>query len=700
MWLARDEQTGLDVALKIVPRQGKAAARAEREALAARRLRHQRCVRAYDVGHDQGHVYIAYEYVPGRTFREALRTDDVDDRGAVEIAAQVLDALAHAHRIGIVHRDVKPSNILLEHAAGIEAKLLDFGLAQFDGADTLTAVGDVPGTLAYIAPERLGGEEATPASDVWAVGVLLWEALAGSTRSGACRSRRSRSRSSAAPRISGRCRPDLPRRLLVAVDRALDPEPAARPHASTLAAELRAAFRQQEKRQPATRTPREHTSIEALPAVRKPLTQALPVVLAVATAAIGVTLLPFWPPVLAIAIVLGAAAGALLSPRLGMAIALAAPLFPFGNDARSAALVYGGFAVAWIALTWREARFGLLFAAGPLLAPLGALALVPLAVQPLRSAFLRGLQAAVAVLAAGLVAGLGEETGISPSASVADVGIGAVDRARGAARAPRGRGRRRGRRCTPPAHPAAAPIRCRSRRDRPRRGVGRGRRRRDRDAPRTRRLGRRSSARSRIPPVDSASGGQSPPYDTTRPEHERLHPSDAAMSVLRSLEARIEGLFEGIFGRAFRTHVQPIELARKLVKEMDDHRSVSVSRVYVPNEYTLYLSPQDRKQFEGYEDSLVGELQEYLAEHARREDYALLTPPRVLVTVDDDLAVGEFGIATRLVAAEDAPKPEIEVPVDQPAQTMIYKTPSPVPPAVRCPSRSRSPSPSRAGSSR
>lgn len=148
------------------------------------------------------------------------------------------------------------------------------------------------------------------------------------------------------------------------------------------------------------------------------------------------------------------------------------------------------------------------------------------------------------------------------------------------------------------------------------------------------------------------------------------------MSVLRSLEARIEGLFEGIFGRAFRTHVQPIELARKLVKEMDDHRSVSISRVYVPNEFTVYLSPADRKQFEGYEGSLVGELQEYLAEHARREEYALLTPPRVLVTVDDDLAVGEFGIATRLVAAEDAPKPPENLPIDAPAQTMIYKAPT------------------------
>ena len=88
------------------------------------------------------------------------------------------------------------------------------------------------------------------------------------------------------------------------------------------------------------------------------------------------------------------------------------------------------------------------------------------------------------------------------------------------------------------------------------------------------------------------------------------------MSVLRNIEHKIEGLFEGVFGRAFRTHVQPVELARKLVKEMDDHRMVSVSRVYVPNEYTVYLSPGDREQFDSYEESLKVELQQYLAEHA------------------------------------------------------------------------------------
>jgi hypothetical protein len=151
------------------------------------------------------------------------------------------------------------------------------------------------------------------------------------------------------------------------------------------------------------------------------------------------------------------------------------------------------------------------------------------------------------------------------------------------------------------------------------------------------------------------------------------------MTVLRSIESKIEGLFEGVFGRAFRTNVQPIELARKLVKEMDDHRNVSVSRVYVPNEYTIYLSPQDRKQFAGYEASLIGELQEYLAEHARRERYVLLTEPVILVATDDDLAVGEFGIATRLVADETSDEsPELpELPVEQPAQTMIYRAPTP-----------------------
>jgi hypothetical protein len=143
--------------------------------------------------------------------------------------------------------------------------------------------------------------------------------------------------------------------------------------------------------------------------------------------------------------------------------------------------------------------------------------------------------------------------------------------------------------------------------------------------------------------------------------------------VLRGIEQRLERIFEGVFGRAFRTNVQPVELARKLAKEMDDHRSASVRNVYVPNEYTIYLSPGDREQFEGYENSLVSELEEYLSEHAQRENYALLTPPRILFETDEDLGVGEFGIATRM--AQYGRKAEEDVPVESatPGATMIYK---------------------------
>jgi hypothetical protein len=144
------------------------------------------------------------------------------------------------------------------------------------------------------------------------------------------------------------------------------------------------------------------------------------------------------------------------------------------------------------------------------------------------------------------------------------------------------------------------------------------------------------------------------------------------MSVLRTIESKIEALFEGVFGRAFRANVQPVELARKLVKEMDDHRTVSVSRVYVPNEYSVYLSPDDRNNFSGYEPSLIGELQDYLAEHARRERFALLSPPTVAFHTDADIQIGEFGIATRMVP-KGSPEPGAPPAQAAPGATMIYR---------------------------
>ena len=138
------------------------------------------------------------------------------------------------------------------------------------------------------------------------------------------------------------------------------------------------------------------------------------------------------------------------------------------------------------------------------------------------------------------------------------------------------------------------------------------------------------------------------------------------MSVLRSLEAKIEGLVQGTFSRVFKSRVQPVEIARKLVKEMDDHKSVSISRVYVPNQYTVYLSEGDREQFQDYEPGLRKELSDYLLEHARAQKLALSTRPAVEFETDDRLRLGEFGIQARTTdAAADEPAPES-------GHTMVY----------------------------
>jgi Protein of unknown function (DUF3662)/FHA domain len=149
------------------------------------------------------------------------------------------------------------------------------------------------------------------------------------------------------------------------------------------------------------------------------------------------------------------------------------------------------------------------------------------------------------------------------------------------------------------------------------------------------------------------------------------------MSMLRNLEAKLGGLVEGAFGRAFRTSVQPVELAHKLAKEMEDNQMVSVSRVYVPNHYRVFLSPKDREQFASYEPALRKELSDYLLEHARQESFALSTRPQVEFHTDERLDLGEFGIQAQLLAP-----PEEEQQPDSPAapapsagdfgHTMVY----------------------------
>ena len=126
------------------------------------------------------------------------------------------------------------------------------------------------------------------------------------------------------------------------------------------------------------------------------------------------------------------------------------------------------------------------------------------------------------------------------------------------------------------------------------------------------------------------------------------------MGFLRRIESRLEGVFEGGIGRTFRSHVQPVELARKLTKEMDDNKVISVQQVYVPNAYTVFLAPDDREQFLAYEARLRTELAGYLTEHARREGYSLPGRARVMIETADELEVGTFGIAAEM---EETPPP-------------------------------------------
>jgi hypothetical protein len=143
------------------------------------------------------------------------------------------------------------------------------------------------------------------------------------------------------------------------------------------------------------------------------------------------------------------------------------------------------------------------------------------------------------------------------------------------------------------------------------------------------------------------------------------------MSVLRNFESKLAGLVEGTFNRAFKSEVRPVEIARKLAREMDEHKARSLSKTYAPNEYVIWLSPRDYEHLEGYQHDLKGELAGYLLEHARRERYALASQPRIEFKLDERLSLGEFGIQTRM--AQDEPPPQ-RVQLDRQSQTMVHST--------------------------
>jgi hypothetical protein len=246
VWLGWDEKLEREVAVKAIPRESGSGERVEREARAAARLNHPGIVAVYELASDEHDVYLVSELVRGRTLGELMRAGAVSDRDVAKIGVALCDALEHAHAHGVIHRDVKPQNVMVvaEPAAGAGfAKLADFGVAHVVSDNPLTQTGDVVGTLAYMAPEQAEGHRPGPASDVYSLALTLYEAWTGTNpiRAGgpAATARRL---GQPLPSLGERRR-DLPLELCDAIDDALEIDPERRPLPHELRSELASAER-------------------------------------------------------------------------------------------------------------------------------------------------------------------------------------------------------------------------------------------------------------------------------------------------------------------------------------------------------------------------------------------------------------------------------------------------------------------------
>ncbi len=228
VYRAWDDRLERDVAVKVIDADGDAGRRVLREAQAAARLNHRGIVTLYELGEEDGRAYLVSELIAGSTLRELFVDGDLCDREVAEVGADLCEALDHAHSRGVIHRDIKPQNILVP-IGDHPAKLMDFGIARVLDGEGLTATGTVVGTLAYMAPEQAEGDPAGPEADIYALALTLYECWSGHNPHHRA-TPAATARSIGTPATSlGRLRPDLPQPVLDAVDAALDPAPGVRP---------------------------------------------------------------------------------------------------------------------------------------------------------------------------------------------------------------------------------------------------------------------------------------------------------------------------------------------------------------------------------------------------------------------------------------------------------------------------------------
>lgn len=239
VYRAWDQRLEREVAVKVVETGPGSATRTRREAQAAARLNHPGIVTLFEFVHHElgpegGRAFLVSELVEGLTVRELIDRDLLSDHDTGKIGIEVASSLDHAHSRGVVHRDLKPSNLISPDGDG-GAKLMDFGVARLTDVDELTRTGDVLGTLTYMAPEQAEGKEAGPPADIFALGLVLFEAWTGlNPRRGNSPSETVRALDREVPPLSA-YRPDLPIELTDLIDECLDLDPDHRPTAAEVA---------------------------------------------------------------------------------------------------------------------------------------------------------------------------------------------------------------------------------------------------------------------------------------------------------------------------------------------------------------------------------------------------------------------------------------------------------------------------------
>lgn len=228
VYRARDHKMGREVAIKAVRRTEELSDRATLEAKAAAKLGHEHIVTVFELAEDEHEVYLVSELVRGETLTDRIQSGSLSDRDCVETALQTLDALDHAHGRGVIHRDIKPDNIMLTGGDPPRVKVMDFGIAQLENSQRLTRQGDVVGTIAYMSPEQADGHTVDWATDVYSAALTLYESLTGSNPFCGSTAAESIGRIKAGAISLSRARPDLPGELSDLVEEAMDPDPRTR----------------------------------------------------------------------------------------------------------------------------------------------------------------------------------------------------------------------------------------------------------------------------------------------------------------------------------------------------------------------------------------------------------------------------------------------------------------------------------------